>query len=502
MQAGSLDGSVIVSDAHSERGGSQKILVLEVSTTSAKALLYDISTGGLDARTEEYRHQAVDVTRHDADTVMKTVFRLGREVAEGKCVAAIALVSAWHGVFLTDSEFRPISLVYLWSNTEPAELCLKKRSITGFTDWFYRKTGCMVNATFPVFTLGMLSEQGMLPADVRILDEACYMNWLLTGEFVQTRCQASGSGMMNISTTEWDSEVLEMAGVSLSQLPRLVDSSRILKLSTKGAQLLGLQAGIPVLPANSDGGSNQVGVGALIPGQMTFSVGTSGALRLSADHPVLNEKPSTWCYLSPKSFLSGVATAGACNCIDWFRKTIAQGQSYAELEGVRSSATSNTPVFLPFLFGERCPGWDDLRRGGLTGVSSTHTVSNLYQAVQEGILFNLYQCYQDLVELNGSPELIKLSGGILQSSKWTQMCADIFGQPMEVSDMPHASMMGGVVLAREILQLQAPAKSVLTEVRVVEPEAESTDAYREKYERYLVHYRALGAQGSNGKIRV
>ena len=106
-------------------------------------------------------------------------------------------------------------------------------------------------------------------------------------------------------------------GISSSQLGKVITYEEVSPLTDEGAELLGITPGIPVVGACSDGGLNQVGAGATASGIMTFSVGTSGAIRLSTEEPVLPEDPGTWCYLSPAGYLSGAATSGCCNCVDW-----------------------------------------------------------------------------------------------------------------------------------------------------------------------------------------
>lgn len=134
-------------------------------------------------------------------------------------------------------------------------------------------------------------------------------------------------------------------------------------------------------------------------------MGTSGAIRLTTEAPIIPEEPSTWCYLSPKSWLSGAATSGACNCIDWFKETFAKAETYSNLEtGFKED--SGRPIFLPFVFGERCPGWNDDRRGIFENLNASCSVQDLYKAVQEGILFNLYQCYETLTAVNGIPDTL------------------------------------------------------------------------------------------------
>ena len=195
--------------------------------------------------------------------------------------------------------------------------------------------------------------------------------------------------------------------------------------------------------------------------------------------------------MSPKAWLSGAATNGCCNCIDWYKDhAFGQDVSYGEIEkGITDRETN--PVFLPFLFGERCPGWNDERKGGFLEILPKHKANDLYLAVQEGVLFNLYHCYKMLTKVNEPPKRIKFSGGILHSPAWAQMCADIFQKDLEVDDNEQGSLLGGAVLAMELAGVigdvrdfdPAPAK-------IIHPNPEMADFYEKKFERYLKCYEA------------
>ena len=54
------------------------ILVLEASTTSAKAMLYDTDTGKFDVKSRAYTGNYEDVTMHRADNVYEQMIALGR----------------------------------------------------------------------------------------------------------------------------------------------------------------------------------------------------------------------------------------------------------------------------------------------------------------------------------------------------------------------------------------------------------------------------------------
>ena len=321
------------------------------------------------------------------------------------------------------------------------------------------------------------------------MGQGTYNNYQLTGERIITPCIASGTGMLNTHTGCFDRELLEELGVKEDQIARLVKHEETFPLTAQAAELLGLPSGIPVLATNSDGGLNQIGAGAVETGVMTLSVGTSGAMRLTTNKPVLPEQPSTWCYMSPKNWLSGAATNGCTNCLDWFKDQFLLGNfTYEELEqGLTDSETN--PIYLPFHFGERCPGWNDEKKGSFHNVLPEHKIHELYLAVQEGILFNLYHCYTILSELNGEPTNIRLSGGILNSPRWTQMCADIFQKKLELNQNEHDSLLGGAVLAMEVLGVLQDAADYKPLVsRTVHPNPKMAKHYKNKFNRYLECY--------------
>lgn len=464
-----------------------RILALESSTTSAKAMYYDTETGENQIHTEAYGRMHADGTLQDAEHIFRKMAAAGRQLAQDRPVDIISLCSAWHSVCLCDRENRPATPVYPWTNTGAAEVCENLRKDPSYVKWYYHMTGCMVHATYPFFKLLWLREQGWNLQDYQITGQGAYNTWRLTGKHAATLCMASGSGLLDIHSKSYAPELLKEAGITENSLPELVPYDRMYPLTEEGAVLLGIKAGTPVIPSSSDGGLNQVGAGALKEGIMTFSAGTSGALRLTVPEPVLPEEPGLWCYLSPKAWLSGAAVSGCCNCIDWFRGKIGRGASYEELEA-GGKEIADTPVFLPFVFGERCPGWNDARTGGFQGLKAEHDLPALYRAVQEGVLFHLYSCYQILEKTCGSPEKIRLSGGILHSEVWTQMCADIFGREMETDGSEQGSLTGAAVLAMELAGLGKAEDLAPKSGRTIYPDAGRAGQYREKFHRYRKYY--------------
>lgn len=465
-----------------------EILALEASTTSAKAMLYHTDTNTFEVLSREHSAQVRPDSR-SAEEIYLLVMKLGRELASGRRIDMISLCGTWHNIMACDRDMQPVTPTYFWDFTGAAELCERLRRDEGYTRAFYQRTGCMVSAIYPPFKLKWLLEQRPELRSARFMSLGSYITYRMTGEQAASRCLLSGGALLNIHTREYDTVMMEELGLDVEQFCPLVEYDAAFPLKEEAAGLLGLPGGIPVITANADGAMNQTGAGALKDGVATLSIGTSGAIRLSADRPVIPDTPSTWCYLSPKGWLSGAATNGCCSCIDWARHTLfPAGTGYDAMEtGV--SDPEDTPVFLPFLYGERCPGWNNQRRGGFVECLSHHNAADLYLAVQEGVLFNLYQCYQILTDLAGTPGEIRLSGGIRNSKRWLQMCADIFGCTMTLDDVVHGSLLGACVVAMEKLGVIGDLRDFTPRtVGTVEPNPDTAPMYQRKFERYLEHY--------------
>lgn len=466
------------------------ILALESSTTSAKTLLFDTDSGSVAVRSRRFEVPGPDSSVRDPDAIYTQTMALGRESAAGQPVDMIVLSGTWHGLTLMDRDLRAATPVREWPDTSAQDLSARERTDHEFTWWFYERTGCMVNAIYPAFKAMYLKEQGLSLDGLTAMDQPSLNFARLTGEVATTPSLASGTGLLAADTLTWDADVRARLGLTELGLPELRESTATAPLSPEAAVLLGLKAGIPVLMPGPDGGLSQVGDLATEPGDMTFSMGTSGALRVATRHPAFSPALSTWSYRSPLGALSGEATSGCGNCVDWARERLfGLSTDYSEIEPLLSADRDDLPVFLPFLFGERSPGWQDQRRGGLVELQPHHGRADMYQAVLEGIVFSLYHCFKELTALNGMPRRIILSGGVLSSPFWTQLTADVFGQEMEVSPLQHSSVTGAVRMG--LIAAGLPAQHPAFDgrrPRRIQPRLERREQYDAGFARYLDHY--------------
>ena len=464
------------------------ILVLEASTASAKAMVYCPENGVQREVTRPYKANSSDVATQDAGQVLQAVLETGRQAAAGFPIEAISLCSIWHSLLLCDRDGSPASPIYTWADVSASGITAEMMDDPAKVDFFYRTSGCMVHAMYPLYKLMLLNRQGVKLADKQVFCQGSYLFYQLTGQRKTSASIVSGASLLNIHEKRYATELFDDTGIREEQLPPLGELTETMPLTREAAGWLGVREGIPVTLPYPDGGLNQVGAGALQEGIMTLSVGTSGALRVVAEKPVLAENRATWCYVAPGAWLSGAATASATSCVDWLRGGLFKNaMTYGEMEqGIVFSP--NLPYFMPYLNGERCPGWRDERRACFSRMDAGDDAHALYYAVLEGVLFNLWQCYHEIVKINGAPKLIRVSGGVCKSPFWLQMLADIWQREVATADIAQASMLGAAAVGLLVTGHMDSLHAFQPEDHMIQPNPEMGEFYQKRFEGWLGVY--------------
>lgn len=462
------------------------ILVLETSTSNSKFSIYSDTNKENIVITKKFKND--NFSDHEPMSIINQLFELFSSYMEdlqdkAPKIDNIIISSTWHNLLLLDREYKPLSNSYYWNSNIAREIVDEYKKEFEKADYFYQNTGCIVHPQYPYFKMLKLKEKYSNTDNLKITDIGSYIYFLLTDNYASSMAMLSGSGFLNIHTKKYDEKLLEDLAISEKNLPEIRMDAKAEKLTEKGMKLLNLDYEVPVYLAYPDGALNQIGEETEIE-SMSFSIGTSSALRIHSGKPKLSESSSTWCYITPKNYLVGGATSGASNCVDWIKAKLFPDNSYEELL-VEYDPSKEYPVFLPFLFGERSPGWDYTRNAAFFGIDANTSEHDLYYSVLEGVVFNAYQTYLSLVETNKSPETIRLSGGFASSQITAQMCCDIFGRDIILSENAQQSMLGGVKLVYMFNDLEF--KEEVSE-EILKPELENVEIYKEKFERYLKYY--------------
>ncbi len=482
-----------------------QVAALEVSTSSVKAIRFESEEGILDLATQPYSDRvAGDTTIQPEGMVDAALDVLATVVQSADAEPVIlGLCGTWHSLLYLDQNGNPEGPIRTWVDTTGRSFVEDIRPEREWVDSYYRKTGCVAHAMYPFWKHCYFEREGRFEGRSvpLISSQVEYLYQVLTGERGVSRCTASGSGFFQLHSKDWGEDLLDFASVERDQLSPIREETHTAPLRSELAGEIGLPEGTPVTVGAADGAMNQLAVAGMSDEVMSCSVGTSGAIRLGVKDARLPHQGGTWCYyMHDDTYVAGGATHGINNA-DWYLDILNSGGEleawdYEMLDEEASQIErSEAPYFLPFLYGERAPGWDEDRTATLAGLTAEHGPGAIYHAIQEGILFTLYDCYRRMLShWNADPEEVVMSGGILNSERWTQMAADIFGTELSATGSTHDSTVGAAMLAEKAAgEFQFDKLNVDTDV-VATPKTDTglDSVYQKRFRTYQKYYGAGG----------
>jgi xylulokinase len=289
----------------------------------------------------------------------------------------------------------------------------------------------------------------MLPKD--------YVRFRLTGDRAIDMADASGTLLLDVARRRWSHEMLEAAELEERFLPSLFESPDICgTVSTEGAEATSLKAGTPVVAGAGDQAAGAVGMGIVIPGAVSATIGTSGVVFAATDRPALDPKGRlhTFCHALPGRWHVMGVTQAAGLSLRWFRDQFGTGEEdgrdpYEKLtdEAGRVAAGCDGLLWTPYLMGERTPHLDPRARAALVGLTASHTRGHVIRAILEGVAFSLRDTFTIFAEMDVPVRNIRLGGGGARSPLWRQIQADVYGRPVEVVDAEEGAAYGAALLA-------------------------------------------------------
>ena len=205
----------------------------------------------------------------------------------------------------------------------------------------------------------------------------------LTGIWIEDHGIASSSGLFSLESSTWDSQVLYLLDLPVEEFPAIASRNAVVgNIGVEAAKSFGLSEGIPVINGTGDGFAANIGSECETPDKISVTLGTSAVVRQALPRPVLNSNAGTFCYMSDQNaYLLGCAGSNGGNVLDWGRSILGTLNDAA--------ASTDPPVFIPLLHGERSPEWDPNLTGSWHGLLARHQRADLSRSILEGVIFNL-----------------------------------------------------------------------------------------------------------------
>jgi xylulokinase len=201
-----------------------------------------------------------------------------------------------------------------------------------------------------------------------------------------------------------------------------------------------------------DQAANAVGVGAIVPGVVALSLGTSGVVFATTEAPLRDPAGQihAFCHAVPGRWHMMTVMLSAAGSLRWFRDALAPGEDFGRLTASAQDVPPGADglFFLPYLSGERSPHPDPLARGAFVGLTVGHDRRHLTRAVLEGVAFGLRDGLDKMIAAGMPPPgEVRASGGGTASPLWRQILADVLRAEVATVSTTEGAAYGAGALA-------------------------------------------------------
>ncbi len=484
------------------------VLGIDVSTTATKAVLIDpsgavrgigVAEYGFSAPRPLWSEQDPALWWDGAQSAIRSV--LDSSGLTGSDVEAVGLTGQMHGAVLLDAAGDVLRPAILWNDQRTAAECDEIRRAVG-AERLIAVTGndALTGFTAPKLVWVRDHEPDVWRRVAHVLLPKDYLRLRLTGDYALDKADGSGTILFDLAARDWSTEVLAALGIEPGWLPPTFEGPQVTgSIGARAADATGLRAGTPVVAGGGDQAANAVGVGAVDPGVVALSLGTSGVVFATTDRPVIEPhgRVHAFCHAVPGRWHLMSVMLSAAGSLRWFRDAVAPGVEFGDLVGAAEAipAGSDGLLFLPYLSGERSPHPDPLARGAFVGLTLGHDRRHLTRAVLEGVAFGLRDGLDLMVGAGmPAPTQIRASGGGTASALWRQILADVLDAEIATVNTTEGAAYGAAVLAAVgagwFATVEAASGALVSATPVATP-GPDTERYAEAHAVYRELYPAL-----------
>ena len=415
-------------------------------------------------------------------------------------LAGIGAGGQMHGLVILDRDDNVIRPAILWNDGRTAEQVDYLNNVIGKE----KLSACTANIAFAGFTAPKLlwlrqHEPENFAKIHKIMLPKDYVNYILTGVHCTDFSDASGMLLLDVEHKCWSSEMLDICGVTESQMPKLFESYQVVgTLKPEIAKLLGFPETVKVCAGAGDNAAAAVGTGVVGEGGCNISLGTSGTIFISSTRFGVDPHNGFHAFAHADGgyhLVGCMLSAASCN--KWLMDDIYGTKDYAaEQAPITEDKLGNNHVyFLPYLMGERSPINDTDARGVFVGMTMDTSRADLTQAVLEGVSFAIRDSFEIARSLGIDIQSSMLCGGGAKSPLWRKILANVLNLKLTVPASEQGPGMGGAMLAMvgcgEYESVSQVCQKLVTVADTIRPDPAIAARYEERYQQFKKIYPTL-----------
>ncbi len=371
--------------------------------------------------------------------------------ASASDVRAIGITNQRETLVLWDRDtLEPIAPAIVWQDRRTADECARLRE-AGHEQRVREITGLVLDPYFTATKLAwaLKNIDGGGDAAAGTVD-----SWLIArlsggADHVTDASNASRTLLFDIGRGAWSEEMAELFGVSLRNLPRVVDSCGHLS----SAQSLG-EVAAPITGVAGDQQAALFGQACTTYGMAKNTYGTgsfvlmqTGSQRVASASGMLTtvawRRQGRLSYaLEGAIFVTGAA-------LQWLRDGLGIISSAAEAGPIASSVPdAGGVVLVPAFVGLGAPYWDPYARGTLVGLTRGSTRAHVVRAAVEAMAYQTRDVVDAMQRDTGQPLTeLRVDGGAAVMDVLCQLQADLLGIPVRRPRQTETTALGAAFLA-------------------------------------------------------
>jgi glycerol kinase len=425
---------------------------LDQGTTSTRFIIFDKNGSiiGLSQMEHDQICQKPGWVEHDGNQIWENTQTVIGQALEktglsGNDLAAIGVTNQRETVMAWDRNTgKPLHNAIVWQCTRSHEICRDLDKTHG-KDCFRPKTGLPTATYFSGPKILWMTDH--IPEIKRAVDKGdaifgtmdTWIIWNLTGgpgkgNHVTDVTNASRTLLMDLTTLDWDEEILNVMGIPKTCLPKIVPSSHATafgKTTLDGP----FHAQVTVGGALGDQQAALFGQTCFEPGEAKNTYGTGCFLLFNTGSTI---KFSDQGLLTTVGYQIGsqdavyalegsIAYAGAL--VQWVRDNLGLVSSAPEIETLANTVEDNGDVYcVPAFSGLFAPYWRSDARGIIAGLTQFANKGHIARAVLEASAFQTKDIVEAInLDLGEGIDLkfLRVDGGMVTNNTLMQFQADI-----------------------------------------------------------------------------
>lgn len=441
------------------------ILSIDQGTTSSRAIVFNEKGLPMATAQKEF-HQIFPEdgwVEHDPEEIWSGVVEVCRQAISNanltaKEIAGIGITNQRETTVVWDAATgEAVYNAIVWQDRRTADTCrtLKDR---GLEETFSSKTGLLLDPYFSATKIAWILDHvddGRNRANKGELlfgTIDSFLLWRLTrGKSHKTDAtNAARTLLFNITSQQWDHELLDILDIPEAMLPEVCDCSCEFGVSERSI----LGAAIPITGIAGDQQAALIGQACFAPGSAKSTYGTgcfmilnTGKDRVTSDNKLLTTigyrlNGETTYALEGSIFIAGAA-------IQWLRDGLKLIEDANQTEALAEQANPMSKVYLvPAFTGLGAPYWDPNARGALLGLTRDTGIAEVVAAGLRSVCYQTKDLFEamkaDGATLSGQ---LRVDGGMVNNNWVVQFLADILDATVDRPHVTETTALGAAYLA-------------------------------------------------------